>query len=351
MSYEAVVVSVNYQPSGPPTFVEVGPLPWTGLELLDELGGAGHISVSAPVDKLDSDVKRQLRDLSQTPSEVWIRRNDDTAVIAAGQLTSCRIQSRTVTLTAPGLLSYLSYWLRDTDYTASGIDQAVIVKQLVDAWQAQSYGNDGLTTTNLVATGVNRDLTLQALDGKFIMPVVQTMGARESGFDLWVNPATRAIMLASPRRGVDRTNDVILDQRSIGQADIGWSVAPGVIGSECFGSSNSTQGASLSSIRSNTALRATFGRSYIARSWSDISIQGTLDAHVTRALADSGTQLTSIAPGVLPVFGFSYGDFAPGDLITYDFDAGLGRQTFPIRVASIGMTATSGREALRVGVL
>ena len=130
-----------------------------------------------------------------------------------------------------------------------------------------------------------------------------------------------------------------------------WTVAPGTIGSEVFASSNSTMGATLTSIQSNNGLRATFGRSYVTRSYSDISVQATLDDHAARALVDVGSQIFTISPTLLPVIGFAHGDFNVGDLITYDFDAGLGRQTFTVRVASIELSLDSGREALKVGML
>ena len=130
-----------------------------------------------------------------------------------------------------------------------------------------------------------------------------------------------------------------------------WTVAPGTIGSEVFASSNSTMGATLTSIQSNNGLRATFGRSYVTRSYSDISVQATLDDHAARALVDVGSQIFTISPTLLPVIGFAHGDFNVGDLITYDFDAGLGRRTFTVRVASIELSLDSGREALKVGML
>lgn len=356
-TYDATLVAITPAATGQPTLTELCGLNWDRFTTIDELGAPGTTTIQVPVDKLEDVGKARLRDLTVAPCELWVRKTvagaltTTTTIIVAGIVTACHIFGRELVITAPGLMNYLNYWLRDTDYTASGLDQATIVRQLCDTWQASAYGDRGIVTTGLTATGVTRDLTLSGRDGKFIMPVIQTMGGRNNGFDLTVDPATRALTMWSPRRGTDLTSSVFLDSRSIGVPELSWTVAPGTVGSEVFASSNSTTGATLTTIQSNTGLRATFGRSYVTRSYNDISVQATLDDHAARTLVDVGSQLFTLAPTLLPVSGFSHGDFNTGDLITYDFDAGLGRQTFTVRVASIELSLDSGRETLKVGML
>lgn len=355
-TYEAILVGVTYAAAGPPAFTEVCPFDWTKLRLLEELGGAGKIELSTQIASIEPTGTARLRDLTLAPCELWIKRNTSftaSTLIAAGPITGCHLVGQELTVTAPGLLSYLEYWLRDTDYATGngGIDQATIVQQLVDQWQAFPYGSDGIVTTGLTATGVTRILNLSGREGKLILPVIAEMGGRNNGFDLTVDPATRALKMWSPRKGSDLTNSVIIDKRSMGEIDLAWTVAPGSVGSEVFASSSSTTDPSRVSIATNPALRSTFGRSYVTRSFQDISDQATLDDYANRALVDVGTQHYTLSPKLLPVDGFNYGDFSTGDLITFDMDAGLGQQRFPIRVASIETTLTTGREILNVGVL
>lgn len=355
-TYEATLVAVAPAAAGPPTFTEMCALKWEKLKLLEELGGAGMCTVDVQIDSIEPVGKARLIRLDLFPLELWIRRSTSfsaTSLVFAGPVTGCQIIDRTLTVAAPGLLTYLAYWLRDTAYSAgaAGLDQATIAQQLCDQWQAQAYGNDGIITTLLTATGVIRTLELAATDGKYILPVITEMGGRNNGFDLAVDPATRALRMWSPRKGNDLTGSVILDRRSIGVPHLSWSVAPGSIGSEAFASSYSTTGVTLTSIASNAALRATFGRSYVSRAYSDVSVQGTLDDYAQRATVDAGTQVFTIAPELVPVTGFGYGDFFAGDVITWDYDAGLGQQTFPVRVASIETTLDTGREMLKVGFL
>ena len=350
ISYEASLVSVTYNASGPPVLAEVCGLIPTALTFRDELGLPGMCEITTEVDKIEKVGKDRLLNLAATPTELWLRRGG-ASLVAAGSITGYKITGRQITITAPGLLAYLLYWLRDTDYAAVGLDQATIVQQLCDQWQAQAYGNDGIVTGGLTATGVTRDLTLSGRDGKYIMPVIAEMGGRNNGFDLSVDPNSRRLLMWSPRKGTDLSANVILDQRSIGTPDVSVCVAPGMLGSEVFASSSSTAGVTLTSIKSNLALRATFGRSYISRQFQDISQQTTLDDHAQRALDDASTQVVTLAPQLLPVPGFSYGDFAVGDVIAYDYDAGLGRQTMTPRVASIEVSMSSGRELLKVGLV
>lgn len=371
-TYEASLVAVGYNAAGPPTLTEICGFEGktTSMAITEELGLPGSTVLRTPVDKIEAVGKARLRDLTVGPCELWVRKTiagtftTTTALVSAGCVTGCHITDRTLEITAPGLLRYLGYWLADSnvltalnagvpiiDYLFSAVDQATIVQRICDAWQGLAYGNDGIVTTGLTATGVTRDLTLNSLEGKFVMPVVVEMGGRNNGFDLTVDPTTRALTMWSPRKGVDRTTSVFLDRRSIGTPDISWGVGPGSIGSEVFASSSSTGGSTKTSIQSNTALRATFGRSYITRSFQDISVQATLDDHAARALVDVGSQVFAASPSLLPVPGFAYGDFSTGDLITYDYDAGVGQQTFPFRVGKIVMDNSSGREMLAVGMV
>lgn len=353
-TYEAVLVAVTPASSGPPAYTEVCPLKWTGLTLLEELSGPGKTTLDVQIGTIDPAGQARLRDLTAAPCELWIRRNStftSSSIVAAGPVTGCHLVDQKLTITAPGLLSYMNYWLRDSDYSANLLDQATIVQQLVDQWQAQAYGHDGIVTTGLTATGVPRILNLSGRDGKFILPVITEMGSRNNGFDLTVNPANRTLQLWSPRKGSDLTSSVILDRRSIGEIDVSWSAAPGITASEMFSSSSSTTGTTLVSLRSNPTLRSTFGRSYATRSYQDIADQTTLDDYGDRALVDLGSQHFTLSPKLVPVTGFQFGDFSTGDLLKFDMDAGLGQQQFTIRVASIETKLDIGREMLAVGVL
>jgi hypothetical protein len=353
MSFDATIVGVTMQAAGPPTLTELCGWQATSLTLIEELDGPGMCTTSTLVDTIEPSAKARLIDLAAAPCELWVRKTvGDTAVVHSGPITGWQIVGKTITLTSPGLLTHLGYAIRDTDYTANSIDQATIVRTLIDDWQALPYANRGLyTTTGLTPTGVTRDLTLSARDGTPILPTILTMGGRTNGFDLTADPATRQVTIWSPRRGNNLTANTILDARSIGSPQINVTVAPGTIGSEVFASSSSTTGVTLTTTRSDTDRRQLFGRAYLTTSYQDISLQATLDGHADRTLIDSSTQVATLSPELLPVAGFAHGDIHPGDLITYDYDAGLGQMTFTARLSTVELSLDSGREMLRVGIV
>ena len=356
-SYEATVVAVTPNSSGAPTFTELGTIPPTdGLLYRAELAGSGMATVSGPCAHIDPVVQARLRDLTQTPAELWVRRTDQstlaTTLVHAGPITGCAIKDRVLTVTASGLPTYLGYMCRDTDYTGTGFDLATIVANLVDQYQAQTYGHYGLLTSALTATGVTvTPYQIVGREGRYIDKLIPELGSRTAGFDLAIDPTTRAIKLWAPRKGSDLTNSVILDARSIRSSNISWSVAPGQVGSEVFATASSAAGPALQSEQSNTTLRASMGRRFMSRTFQNIADQSALDDAATRALTDATSQPFTISPELLPVAGFSYGDFTTGDQILYNYDAGLGTQTFTVRVATVEVNVSNGAEVLRVGML
>lgn len=296
---------------------------------------------------MDSSFKQNLIDMSSTPCELWCYRDAD--LIHAGPLTDFRIQGRSIQLTSRGLLAYIGYMIRDTAYTASGLDQATIVKALIDTYQAQTFGNYGLVTTTLTATGVTRDLNLLASDLKHIDQVIAEMGNRANGFDLFADPLTREVSMFSPRQGTDKSATVIIDGRSIGNPSYSQSVGPGQIASDVVVTSSSATGGNLTSSAPDVVLRASFGRAMLSSAFSDVSQQATLNDHATRLIDDYSSALHQVSPGLLAVPGFAYTDIEPGDQLQYSYDAGLGVQTFVLRIKTLSTNVDSGTERLTIG--
>jgi hypothetical protein len=286
-------------------------------------------------------------DLVASPCELRCYR--DSALIHAGHLSGYRIQGRTIQFASVGLLAYLSAMVRDTVYSASSVDQATIVKALIDTYQAQTYGNYGLVTTTLTATGVTRDLNLLASDEAHLDQVIAEMGKRDNGFDLEANSSTREVSMHSPRKGSDLSASLIIDQRSIGEPAYSQFVTLGQVASDVAVTSSSAGGINLTASASDTGVRASFGRAMMTTSFQDVSVQATLNDHAARFLDDNSGPLHGITPGLLAVPGFEYDDFDTGDIVTYEYDAGLGVQTFTPRVKTIAVSLSTGVERMSVG--
>jgi tetrahydromethanopterin S-methyltransferase subunit B len=346
-TYDVALIRRIPTSSGSPTLSQIAPIKWTGLSISREVGAPGRLDLSCTVDSLDSAANAALLDLSVTPCELWCYR--DGTQIHAGPILNYQIQGRKITLYSPGLLAYVGYMVRDTAYTVTATEQATIVAALIAAYQAQTYGDFGIDTTHLTATGTTRDLTLLASDLKPIDAVLKEMGQRANGFDLAVDPANRRLVMYSPRQGTDLSASVILDRRSISDPSYSQSVGPGQIASDVAVSGSSAATGNLVASASNITLRTSFGRVMMTASFSDVSEQATLNDHASRLLDDSDSALHGLAPGLLPVAGFEYDDFGPGDIVTYNYDAGLGEQTFTPRVRSVVVALDKGTERFAVG--
>lgn len=343
--YDPVLVRRVPASSGAPQLLDIGPIRWTSLTWEREVGAPGQVVVSSTVDALSDPVKAALLNLLDTPCELWLWRDGDH--VHSGPVTNYQITSRRITLTSPGLLAYLNYMTLTDGYSTTANDQASIVKDLIDLYQSQSYGHYGIDTGHLTATGVTRDLEFLDSDLKVVADLVKDLGARDNGFDLAIDPASRYLQLYSPRKGDDRTATTIIDQRAIGYPSYSQSVGPGQIATEVAVSASTTAGAIFTTAESAGTL-TTFGRATVSASINDVDSTDTLDDHAARLRDDYETPLEAITPGLLPVSGFGYGDFAEGDVVTYSYDAGLGEQTSTPRIRKLTITMDAGTERLAV---
>lgn len=316
--------------SGPPTLVEIGPIHASGLNWTEELNRPGSIQFSCDPASLSDDIKARLVDLRRFPLEVKVWR--DSTVVALGHIQSYTIQATTLSVYCSGLLSYLSYMLIQADYFPSGVDQAVIVKTLVETWQNLDYGNFGLATSGIAAHGVPRDGTYKRDDLRKVSDVINQIAERDNAFDYYVNPATRALVLVNPQRGTDLSNTVFLDYRNITDPSVSVSVAPADVASDAFVTSMLDDGVTLYGTASNASTRQSFGRSAIADTYQDVSNQATLDGHASELLATRAEQLFIPGPNAFATLDADVDDFTVGDTVRYSFDAGLGLTTMAARV-------------------
>lgn len=346
-TYDVILVRRTQQSGTTPTLTAIGPVKWTALSVTKECGAAGSITATTTVDSLDSGAADSLIDLSLSPCELWCYRDAD--LIHAGPLLGYRIKDRAITFSGAGLLAYIGYMVRTTDYSATATDQATIVKALLDTYQTQTYGNFGLDTSTLTATGVTRDLNLLASDVAHLDSVITEMGGRDDGFDLEVDTDSRQVLMHTPRKGTDLSASVIIDRRSIGDPSYSQWVGPGQIASDVAVTASSADGGNLTSSAADAVLRAAFGRVMTTAAFQDVSIQATLDDHAQRLIDDTSNPLHEITPGLLAVPGFTFDDIDTGDIVTYEYNAGLGVQTFTPRIKTITATLNEGTERLTVG--
>lgn len=346
--YELVAVSRTPQSATSPTLTELGPIVAPTITWLDELAGPGRLSFSCTPERLESSIQSRFLDLAANPLEIRLYR--DGTVVFAGPVFGYQIQGGSLSVTAPGLLAYAGYMWVTSDLTYTATDQFTIAKGLVDHWQALTYGNFGIDTSAVGTSGVTRDRAYLAVEQHNILQRLLELSKVDSGFDVHVNPSTRALVLSYPTRGSDLSAGTVLDARNIVDAGISASVAPGDLASEAFGQGTGAEQTALSASKSDTTIRAAYGRTGVAGNFDGVSVQATLDGH-TQALLDARTSmLFQPGPGLIPVADVDVGSFSPGDTIRYEYDAGLGLQSTSRRVASVEVSVDGdGTEAIAVG--
>lgn len=345
MTYELVAVARTPQVSGPPTLSEVDQIAAPTINWSHELSLPGTLRFSCTTDRLPGEVKSRFRDLAANPTEVWLHR--DGVRVFAANVQAGQVQGNTLSVYGVGLLGYLAYMAVVSDLTYSGVDQHLIAKALVDQWQTLDYGHYGIDTSAITASGTTRDRTYVAAEQHEVLRRILDLAAVNNGFDIDVDPSTRELLLYHPSQGADLSSSVVLDGRNITDANVAFSVAPGTIASEAFGSG--TGETTITSTQSNTSLRATWGRAAVFGTFDGVSQQATLDGHTSRLLNERDAMLFQPGPGLHPVADADVDSFDVGDTVTYDFDSGLGRQTGTYRVAVKQVTVDEvGQESIAV---
>lgn len=199
-----------------------------------------------------------------------------------------------VSLTGQSLESWLDHVPIKTDLTfhASTDDQLAIASGLVNHAQT-AWGSIGIELPDNPTSGRMRDRTYLASDNKPVGEALNELSAVIDGFDYaidyyWGDDGAphRALTLSYPRRG--RSGGIVLEYTDDGtgqyggnivdysQPEDGTRVATDVIG---YGTGEGES--KFTSIGENDDLRDAYPPLVLTPSYSDISIQTTLDDHVT----------------------------------------------------------------------
>lgn len=350
-TFEVVLTARVPQSASAPTLTVVDRLVVDSISYTDELNRPGSATLGCPIRAMSSAVKTRLADLASFPSEAWVYA--DSTLAWAGEVQTLQVKGQTATLNCVGLLGYTYRMGVTSDLTYTATDQFAIAKGLVDHWQGQAYGNYGIDTSGVGTSGVTRDRTYLRNELHNIGQRLAELGAVIDGFDMRVDPSSRALVLYYPRRGTDLSASMFLDERNIDSASVAMSVAPDDLVSDvsATGTSQSSGGtaATLYSARSTSSVRTAYGRSWGSANFDGVSVQATLDGHADEFLAARTGQLFQPGVTVVPRVYLGVGSVAPGDTVAYSFDAGLGVQSSTFRVTKVKVdVAQDGQQ--RIGM-
>ncbi len=324
VEYKVSVSSRVPNTSTPPTVTEVGELtPVGNVSYQDALNAEGEASLSVEPERVTSAVASRLADLEANPSELTIIR--DNTRVWTGPLLSCQLQGATLTLNARGLAYYMRYMTLEADLIfASPTDQYTIGKGLIDAYQDLSFGDYGIDTSGIGTAGVTRVRSYIATEGHNVFTRLQQLAEIDSGFDFWVDADDRDMNFAASR-GSDKTDEVYADQSNILNPNVFWSVSQDNVASEgiAVGTSEDPSIPPVVGTKSNTTLRAAFGRVTVQIPVDGVTTQATIDDHAQRIVDARDSQLLVPGPSILPVADVLPTDFEPGDKISYSIDVGM----------------------------
>jgi hypothetical protein len=352
-SYLVELVSRTPALSGAPSFETVAPIAFDNLTCSWELSRDGTADLSTTVRQLDADARWHLADPWARPCEIQVLR--DRQLWWRGPVWTVGLQGDTVTVHARGRMAYLRYMQvgPDTgDLTYTNVDQHLIVKGLIDAWQALGYGHFGLDTSGITASGVTRTRAYLAAELPEVYELAGNLTEVRDGFDVEVT-ADGLVVCHHPQQG--QVKDLYLDHRNIGSADEQRVVSAGQVASVAYASTSwqpdeGETALTLSKAEDATALAA-FGRAAHSSSHDGVSVQATLDDYAAAALAARDHLDWRPAPGLRPVRELEVDAVDVGDSLSYRFDAGLGLRDEQVRVVKkqVGITS-DGSETLSLEV-
>ncbi|HEY9413617.1 MAG TPA: hypothetical protein VIQ30_02555 [Pseudonocardia sp.] len=351
VQYELVCMARIPQTTGPPLLLAVDPIDWTGLSYTDELSKPQQLQAGCQISGLTDAVVQRLRNLDELATELWLYRLGK--LVFAGPLLGWQVQGEALTFNAAGLLAYLKMMVIQKDLVFSQVDQFTMAQTMVDQWQTLDYGNFGIDTSTVGASGVLRDGTYLQKELHNVHQRVTDLGARQNGFDVSVDPASRRFTLDYPIKGVDRSGGedaIVFDDRNVTSPNIVASAAPGDVASEGYGTGTNTGagGDTILSVASNLELRARYGRTAVTATFDGVSQQDTLDAYTQGLIDARGNVLLVPGPNVRVTPDSDLGSYDVGDTVSYQLHSRLSvAGAFRIRKRQVTVSKT-GQESTSI---
>lgn len=360
--YECMLVSRTMNISSAPTFAELDRI--VELENLywsKELNNDGMASVSTRPERVSDLIKDRLLQPDVLPMELWIYRNG--VKVYAGPVIGYQIQgvNNTITFQSRGLAYYMRWMFLTSDMTNASIDKFTAVKNLVDHWQGQNYGNFGIVTSGIGTSGDNIAIDYHRTEIVNIQEAISNLAAPElaNGFDFQVDPITRNLILYDPARGTDKSTTVVVDERIMeGGVSIYFDLSAGDFATTIVGAATGFErDGALWTQKENATRRAQFGYAGMGAKWTGIEIQSTLDGYA-QALADLHSNYAVSLSGssgggeggtaaIFPVTGIEPPDIDPGDTVSFQPDLGFGSINVARDIVNVGVSVDiNGNESM-----
>lgn len=339
--YELVMVARIPSSVGPPALLEVDSVRWRTITWSSTLSKPQSMTAQVKESSLPEAVAQRLRGPDRLATEFKLLR--DGQVVFAGPLRTWRKQGEMVEINADGLLSYLQGMIVTSDLRYDQVDQAMIVKDLVDRWQSYfAYTHAGIDTSDITPTGRLRDGSYAYKEIHILARRIEELGARADGFDFEVDPTTRKLQLWYPQKGIDRSHGadaIVFDDHNVDSLDVMCSVSADDMATYAFGAgqSSATDG-TLWTAYYDSAAAAAYGGFALTQSWSDVSEQATLDDHTLALLRAHTSALFVPGPKARVTADADLGSYDVGDTVAFESSGALAvRGAYRIRKRSIAV--------------
>ena len=379
--YEVLIVARTPAQTGYPTLEMVERIvPLRNLSWSDNLSDDNQSSVGVSPVGLPESVAERFRDLANNPCELWIYREGD--LVYAGPVLGIQNQGEALIVVSRGVLYYLRYMFIQRDMTFTNVSPFKIVKDMIDQWEqtdkgaADEYANFGIDTSNIDTTGapvdendnlIRRTLKFTGEELVNVRTKIQEISeVRKIGFDYYIDLSTfrsdnglgqfgpnarrelKLINRVGMGRGVDRSDDIVLELRNLRDMRLWSSVSAGDIATwfKVLGTSEDRRATASSE---NATLKANFGKVGEVAHLNDTARTADLLEAAETGLEARGDFFVKVGgnqegASIFSMPGMDAVSFNPGDIITLLWDPGYGlihtqRQVFK-KWVSIDPTGT-----------
>lgn len=283
---------------------------WFNLKFSDQLNNYGKATFDIPIDSDDAvkliALRRYEVDIMQGGVIVWSGEQVDAEVTVAANSPNL------VTVTCYTYLEMLNARYTDDYIRRENVDQAEILKILVDISQAKTDGDFGFTFAPITPTKLrDREFKKDNIMESFI-----NMSNVIDGVDFWID-SNKVIRFGDPKRGVDKSN----------QFNFEWGVNFKEVGiKDSFSSPANTAYAFGSAPEPaqyvDTQARETYKLREQTVSAIDVSEQDTLEGKAQNLVNTNKLARRTLTPSQLPSTAPFLKDLFPGDSITVRFKKG-----------------------------
>jgi hypothetical protein len=271
------------------TNAQLGELPLSNVRFGEILNGAGSFSATLPLavpaatSSTTQTSAAQLLTSSSVPERTALFVERDGAIVWGGIIwTRRRGKSRSAELAGAGFWSYFRRVNLRSELFYTNVDQLTIFRGLINAAQAATGANIGVTV-GAETSGVLRTRTYLRYEVPVIADAAEQLAAVDNGFDFAIEVAagpTKRLVLSYPRRGrqASSTNVAFVDGKNLLSYDV---VEDGTRSARVVTALGAGDGdRMLISTQSRTDLiDAGFPATTYVASHKSVTLQSTLDAH------------------------------------------------------------------------